>query len=130
MKAKKIITGIIQGLLAVAMLMAGGMKLSTPYEVLSEQMLWVQSVSPGMVKTIGALEVLGAIGLFLPYLIKKYRQLIPLAAIGLALTMLGAIITHAMLNENIVAPLVLMIMAGYVAYSRKAFFKAESLNTI
>jgi len=57
---------IVAGLLALAFLGAGAMKLSQPREKLAASMGWVNDFSAPMVKTIGALEVLGALGLILP----------------------------------------------------------------
>lgn len=57
---------IIQGLLAAAFLMAGAMKLFNPKAELSEQTGWVDDFSEGVIKTIGCLEIPGAIGLILP----------------------------------------------------------------
>jgi hypothetical protein len=58
---------IVASLLAIAFLGAGAMKLTQPREKLAASgMGWTEDFSPGMVKTIGALEVLAAIGLIVP----------------------------------------------------------------
>ena len=41
---------IVQGLLAVAFLMAGGMKLMQPKEKLAEKMAWVEDFAPNTIK--------------------------------------------------------------------------------
>ena len=61
-----VVLWIVQGLLALAYLMAGGMKASRPIAALSKSMAWVRSVPPGFVRSIGVAEVLGAIGIILP----------------------------------------------------------------
>ena len=130
MKTKKIIIGISQGLLSAVMLMAGTFKLMSPYEELANQMLWAQSASPIIVKLIGFLEILGVLGMNLPFLLRKYYQLIPLAAGGLTLTMIGAIITHLVIGDNFIPPLVLLIFAGIVTYFRKNFLTGTNTSAV
>lgn len=116
-----IVLWIITGLLAVAFLGAGVMKLAQPKEKLAASgMGWTESFSSGAVKTIGALEVLAAIGLILPALLDIAPILVPLAALGLALLMIGAIVTHARRNENqmIGVNVVLLILAAAVVWGR------------
>ncbi len=111
---------IVQGLLAVMFLMAGAMKISQPKEKLAAQMPWVNDFAPTVVKLIGLLEVLGAVGLVAPMLTGIQPWLTPLAAAGLALTMLGAMITHLRRGETpmIAVNAVLLLLAGFVAYGR------------
>ena len=59
---------IVQALLAIAFLMAGAMKTFQPKEKLAEKMGWVEDFSQGQIRTIGILEILGALGLILPAL--------------------------------------------------------------
>lgn len=112
---------IVAGLLAVAFLGAGAMKLSQPRAKLSASgMPWVDDFSDGQVKTIGALEVLAAIGLIGPPLTGIAPVLAPLAAVGLVLTMIGAAVVHARRGETqgIVVNAVLLILAAVVAWGR------------
>lgn len=111
---------VVQGLLGLAFLMAGGMKLMKSREEIAQQMAWANDFSDGQVKTIGALELLGAIGVVLPGLVNILPILTPLAAVGLALTMLGAARTHLRRGENqmIVINAVLFLLAAFVAYGR------------
>ena len=112
---------IVAGLLAVAFLRAGAMKLSQPKAKLSASgMPWVDDFSAGQVKTIGALEVLAAIGLIGPPLTGIAPVLAPLAAVGLVLTMIGAAVVHARRGETqgIVVNAVLLILAAVVAWGR------------
>src|SRR5687768_14640236 len=77
---------IVQGLLALLFLFAGGMKLVLPLEALQGPV-----VLPGwFVRFIGVAEVLGALGVILPGLLHIRPGLTPLAAAGLALLMIGA----------------------------------------
>ena len=111
---------VIQVLLGLAFLAAGGMKLSQPKEKLAENMGWVEDFSQPAVRLIGALEVLGAIGLVLPALTGILPWLTPLAALGLVLTMIGAALTHLRRKEygNIAVNAVLLVLAAFVAYGR------------
>ena len=111
---------IAQILLAVLFLMSGFMKATQPREKLAKNMDWVNDFSPTAVKAIGVLEMLGAIGLVLPALLNVMTILTPLAAGGLALVMVGAVITHLRRKEYpvIVANLVLMALAVFVLYGR------------
>lgn len=111
---------VVQGLLAVAFLGAAVMKLSRPKEKLASNMAWVEDFSQQTVRLIGALELLGAIGVVLPALTGVLPWLTPLAALGLALTMVGAALTHLRRSEYsaIAAPVVLLVLAAFVAYGR------------
>ena len=112
---------IVQILLAIVFLAAGVNKLMQPKEKLETQLgAWVDGVEEGHLKLIGTLEVLGALGLILPGLLGIMPILTPLAALGLAATMVGALITHGRHQEypNMVVNLILMGLALFVAYGR------------
>jgi uncharacterized membrane protein YphA (DoxX/SURF4 family) len=113
---------VIAGLLAFAFLAAGLTKLAQPKQKLaaSPGMGWTESFSPGTIKLIGLLEVLAAIGLILPAALGITPVLVPLAALGLSLLMIGAAITHARRHELpvIAANLVLLVLAAVVAWGR------------
>ena len=115
-----IVLWIIASLLALAFLGAGLTKLTQPKEKLGERMTWTRHTSAGAVKAIGALEVLAAIGLILPAALGIAPILVPLAATGLVLVMVGAAITHARLKEpqGIVTAFVLLALAAIVAWGR------------
>lgn len=110
---------IAAGLLALAFLGAGTMKVLRSKEQLAGAgMAWTEDFSAPMVKTIGTLEILGALGLILPALTGILPILVPVAALGLAITMAGAIIVHLRRRETIVPPLVLLVLAAFVAIGR------------
>ena len=69
---------------------------------------------------IGGLELFGAIGLIFPALAGSLSFLTPRAAHGVALTMLGAMMTHFRRNEHpmIGVNLVLLLLATFVTYER------------
>ncbi|MEU0743731.1 DoxX family protein [Streptomyces sp. NPDC006134] len=112
---------IIASILAVAFLLAGLMKAGRPKEKLAASgMAWADDFSTGAVKGIGAVEVLGALGLVLPAAFDIAPILVPLAATGLAITMLGAAVVHGRRKENqmIGVNVVLLVLAAVVAWGR------------
>ena len=107
---------IVQGVLALLFLFAGGMKLVQPIEALTAQM-----PLPGLfVRFIGVAEVLGAIGLILPGLLRIRPGLTSLAAAGLVIIMIGATVLTLAGGEGALAliPLVVGLLLAFVAYGR------------
>jgi len=107
---------IVQGLLALVFLFAGGMKLVMPLDVIAE----MTPLSPLFMKFIGLCEVLGAIGLILPSLLRIRPALTPLAAAGLVIIMIGAT-TITVATMGIVPalmPFVVGLFAAAIAYGR------------
>lgn len=115
-----IVAWVLQVLLAVMFGMAGLMKATQPKEKLATNLVWVEDFSAGQVKIIGILEVLAAIGLIVPAVTKILPQLTGWAAVGLVLTMIGAMIVHYRRGEMSAIGMnaVLLIMAAVVAYIR------------
>ena len=113
---------VVTGLLAALFLMAGAMKLAKSKAQLLENasMGWVEDFSPAVLKLIGLAEVAGAAGLILPGAFDVVTWLVPTAAIGLAVVMAGAVITHLRRREhaNMVVNLVLLALAVFVAIER------------
>ncbi len=108
---------IVQGLLAALFLFAGGMKLITPVEVLS-----VMSPFPGeFIRFIGVCEVLGAVGLILPYALRILPGLTAVAAAGLVVIMVGATVSTLAIGGGLLAlpTLLFGLLAGLVAYGRR-----------
>ena len=108
---------IVQGLLAALFLFAGGMKLLTPVEVLS-----AMSPFPGeFIRFIGVCEVLGAVGLILPYALRILPGLTALAAAGLVMIMVGATVSTLVIGGGVLAvpTLVLALLAALVATGRR-----------
>lgn len=106
----------IQGLLAALFLFAGGMKLVMPIAVLAQQ-----SHLPGaFMKFIGVCEMLGAIGLVVPWLTKIRQRLTPIAAGGLVIIMIGATTVTLLqgLGAAAVVPALVGALAGAVARGR------------
>ena len=109
---------IAQVLLAAIFLLTGTTKLTQPrLKMAAGPMRWAADVTDRQFRTIGLLEVLGAIGLILPAALGIAPLLTPLAAIGLVLVMIGAIHTHVRYDESerLAVPIVVLALALFVA---------------
>jgi hypothetical protein len=107
---------IVQGLLALLFMAAGGMKLIMPLTLLTAQL-----PLPGVcVRLIGGAEVLGAIGLIVPGVLRFRPGLTPLAAAGLVIIMAGAAVFTLATGGGALAvvPLAIGFLAACVAYGR------------
>jgi hypothetical protein len=107
---------IVQALLVALFLFAGGMKLVLPLEKLTGPV-----ELPGLfLRFIGVAEVLGALGLILPGLLRIRPGLTPLAAAGLVIIMIGATGIGLAAGDVAMAliPLVVGLLAAFVAYGR------------
>ncbi len=107
---------IVQGMLAALFLFTGGMKLVLPIETLTKDM-----PLPGvLVRVVGVAEVLGAIGLVLPAALGIRPNLTPLAAVGLVIVMIGAVVFTVVWAGPAMAiiPLFAGALAAFVAYGR------------
>jgi hypothetical protein len=107
---------IVQILLAALFLFAGGMKLVLPLDKLTGPV-----PLPGpLVRFIGVVEVLGAVGLILPAALRIKPGLTPLAALGLVIVMIGAVVITLFGGDAFAAviSLVVGLLAAFVAYGR------------
>ncbi|HKW46496.1 MAG TPA: DoxX family protein [Gemmatimonadaceae bacterium] len=107
---------IAQSVLAALFLFAGGFKLVLPAAALA-----AQSHMPGaFIKFIGVCETLGALGLILPGLFHVQERLTSLAASGLVIIMIGAVVTTILQGQGPAAilPAVVGAIAVYVARGR------------
>ena len=107
---------IVQALLALLFLFAGGMKLIMPIEEMTKQI-----PLPGLfLRFIAVCEVLGALGLILPGLTRIRPGLTPLAAAGLVIIMIGATVITLAGGEvaSALISLVIGLLAAFVAYGR------------
>jgi uncharacterized membrane protein YphA (DoxX/SURF4 family) len=110
---------ILAIVLAASFAGSGLMKLSVPKDKLVKSgQGWAQGFSRNSIRLIGFIEVLGAAGLILPAVTHIAPILVPLAAIGLVLVMVGAAIVHARRHEamNIAVNVVLLALAAFVAW--------------
>jgi DoxX-like family len=122
---------IVAGLLAVVFMVSGSTKLFVPKESLDALLQrlgpaaqaageWTRDFSPGALKTIGVLELLGAVGLILPAALDIAPVLVPLAASGAVMLFAGAVIMRLRRGERatIVVDFVYLAMAAFVASGR------------
>jgi hypothetical protein len=113
---------IVAGLLAAVFLLASATKLFLPKERLAKAPGggWVNHFSTRAIKTIGGLEILGVIGLIGPQALHIATILTPLAAVGLALIMVGAVITRIRIHDvkPIAVELTYLAAAVFVAWGR------------
>lgn len=116
MKKSNAFIWTVQGVLAALFLFAGSMKFIMPIEVMTEQMPFM----PGwFLRFIGAAEILGAVGLVLPWLFRIRPALTPFAAVGLLTIMAGA--TTLTISGGIAAagvPFVVGVLCALVAFTR------------
>ncbi len=107
---------IVQGLLAALFLFAGGAKLVLPLD----QMAGPVALPGWFLRFLGVAEVLGALGLILPGLLRIRPGLTPLAAAGLVIIMIGATVVTLVGGMVAVAlmNLVVALLAAFVAYGR------------
>jgi uncharacterized membrane protein YphA (DoxX/SURF4 family) len=109
---------IAQGLLAAIFLFAGGMKLVIPIEEMMKQM---PIPLPGwFLRFTGVIELLGAIGVILPWLLRIRPRLTPLAAAGLVIVMIGATV-YTLAAGDVASALISLVvgaLAAFVAYGR------------
>jgi uncharacterized membrane protein YphA (DoxX/SURF4 family) len=116
-----VILWILQVLLALLFLFAGGSKLVMSAEALSQPATPNQVMLPvAFLRFIGVCELLGGLGLLLPGLFKIKPYLTPLAALGLAIIMIGAVIFSAVSGLIPVAlvNLIIVLLLLFIAYAR------------
>jgi uncharacterized membrane protein YphA (DoxX/SURF4 family) len=107
---------IVQALLALLFLVAGGSKLVMSIEEMTREV----QMPGAFLRFIAVAEILGAFGLVLPSLLRIRPGLTPLAAAGLVIIMIGATALSLMVGGVVMAlvPLVVGMLAAFVAYGR------------
>jgi uncharacterized membrane protein YphA (DoxX/SURF4 family) len=114
---KNRILWIVQWLLALLFLFAGAMKLILPIEEMTKQI-----ALPGtFLRFIAVAEIVGAFGLILPRLLRIRPGLTPLAAAGLVIIMIGAVIItfHTGGVTAAVLPFITGLLLTFVIYGRR-----------
>jgi hypothetical protein len=91
---------IVAGLLSCVYLFAGGKKLVQSQEQLAPMMGWVDTVPMPQVRAIGAIELLGVVGLILPPLIDVAPWVAIVAAVGFAVLQVLATRLHLSRGET------------------------------
>lgn len=107
---------IVAGLLAVFYLYSGGVKILRSKDALRPMMAWVDDMPLAAVRAIGAIEVLGALGLVVPPLTGVAPWLALAAAMGLVAVQVGAGILHLSRREPVWMNLALAAVAGALVW--------------
>jgi hypothetical protein len=116
-----ILLWIIQILLALLFLFAGGTKFYYTIEDMRRMGPPNQILFPGwFIHFIGVCEILGALGLVLPGLLRIKQYLTVLAAIGLTIIMIGAVVVTAMSAGigPVIVNVIFFLLCAFVAYGR------------
>jgi hypothetical protein len=114
---------IVAGLLGLFYLYAGGKKLRQTREQLAPMMGWVDTVPMPAVRLIGAVEILGVLGLILPPLTGVAPALAVAAAVGFVILQVLAAGLHLRRGEARVTGLnvVLIVLAAVAAWLATTF---------
>ena len=119
-KALHIILWVAQIVLGGMFIMAGMMKSTQPIIDLSKSVPWTANVPLALVRFIGVSELLGGIGLVLPSLLRIKPILTPIAAIGILLIMVLAMVYHIVNGETNVIGINIAfgLVAAFIAWGR------------
>lgn len=90
---------ILQIGLTCVFLYFGLLKIFMPIEKIEKRVTWARDYSESRLKLFGALEVLGALGLIIPYNLDFLPILTPVAATALSMIMAGAAMVHLRRDE-------------------------------
>jgi hypothetical protein len=126
-KLLNIILWVTQALLAATLIWAAAMKLFQPIEKLSAMWPWAGQVPVALVKFTGIIDLLGALGLLLPALLRIRPKLTPIVAVAIIVLMVCAGIFHTARGEASVigVNIIFALMATFIAWGR--FSKARVL---
>jgi len=103
---------IVNIIAALVFFAAGLMKAARSKEkVVVSGMGWAETVPAAGVTAIGLIEVIGALGLILPIATGIAPYLAPIAAVGLAIVMVGAIVVHVRRKESAASAVVLLLLS-------------------
>ncbi|MCS3735302.1 DoxX family protein [Mucilaginibacter dorajii] len=119
-KLLNIILWVTQVLLAATLIWAAAMKLFQPIEKLSAMWPWAGQVPVALVKFTGIIDLLGALGLLLPALLRIRPKLTPIAAVAIIVLMVSASIFHIARGEASVigVNIIFALMAAFIAWGR------------
>jgi uncharacterized membrane protein YphA (DoxX/SURF4 family) len=112
-----IILWIFQVILALLFLFAGASKFMMSSEEMAANL--PPSLSANFIYFIGVCEILGGIGVVVPWATGIMPKLTPIAAVCLLIIMIGAtVMTLSMGPQYVLVPAVAGIMCAFVAYGR------------
>lgn len=109
---------IAQVLLALVFLFAGAIKFITPMDEMLKQA--PIPLPPAFIIFTGVVELLGGLGVILPWLLNIRPGLTPLAAAGLVIVMIGAVVYTIAAGDLVSALIsaVIGLLAAFVAWGR------------
>lgn len=118
-KALHITLWIAQILVALCLLMGAVMKFM-PIETIAAMMPWTGELPELLVRLLGLTDLLGALGLIFPALLRIRPQLTAWAAVGVVALMLSAIVFHVSRGEASVIGfnIFLLLLAVFIAWGR------------
>ncbi|MES2134104.1 MAG: DoxX family protein [Bacteroidota bacterium] len=127
-KAIHVTLWVAQAVLALSLIMGTFLKFM-PIEKVSSMMPWTGQVPEMIVRLLGIVDLLGAVGLILPALLRIKPQLTPWAALCTVALMLCATIFHISRGEASVIGfnLFCIVLAAFIAWGR--FKKAPIAST-
>jgi putative oxidoreductase len=110
----------VQLILAAAFGMAGVMKSTSPIPYLAAQLVWPDQIPVVIVRIIGVSELLAAIGLLFPSMLRIRPSLTVWAALGLVVIMILALLFHISRGEMWAIPINLAfgLLAAFIAWGR------------
>jgi DoxX-like family len=122
-KAANVALWSLQLLLSALFLFAGGFKLTMPAADLAAQ----TGLPAGFMQLVSLVEVAGGLGLLLPGALRIHRGLTPVAASGLVLVMVGAVVVSARVSVGAaVVPIVVGMLLTMVARGRRGWIATTS----
>lgn len=111
---------IVQSLLGAMFIMTGAMKLSQPIAELSAMLPWTKDIPEMFVRLIGSFEILGGIGLIFPGMFRIKPILTPVAAVGIVLVQVSAVVFHISRGEMSILGMnfFVIVVALFIAWGR------------
>lgn len=113
---------IVAGFLALVFAAGGAGKLTIDRDRIAAMPggAWVRDFSPGAVRALGVVDLLAAAGLVLPAALDIVPVLVPVAAVGVVLLMIGAVVVRLRHGSRgpVVVDAVYLALAAFVAVGR------------
>lgn len=127
-KTGNVLLWIAQILVSATLLWAAFLKLIQPIETLEKMWPWAGQIAPVYVRLTGVIDLLGALGILLPSLFRFNPILTPIAALGIVLLMICAIVFHINRGEasQIGFNVVFALIAALIAYGRRKIAPSRS----
>ncbi|MVM31313.1 DoxX family membrane protein [Spirosoma sp. HMF4905] len=110
-----------QAFLAVAFMYSGWMKSTrSAHQLVAMGQTGVEHLSTPLIRFIGISELIGVVGLLVPWYTQLLPILTPIAALCLGLIMIPASVIHYRRDEkqNVLLNVILFLLCGFVVYGR------------